>query len=326
MKSSVNVIWKILGKLIPILDFVLTPFTLLAAIWFFLIRKCGIERCFFSKKIFLSVGVFPIRDHYYEPLFNSGEINKKGGIRHLPGIDINTDEQLSVLSQFNFLTELKSIPFDSNGEVRFYYNNPSFFAGDAEYLYSMIRVKKPRKIIEIGSGFSTLMTLEAIRKNKSENTNYDCSVTCIEPYEMPWLEQTGVNVIRKKVEDVELSLFSNLGENDILFIDSSHIIRPDGDVLFEYLEILPMLKSGVIVHIHDIYTPYDYPIENYEKYVVFINEQYLVEALLTMNKSFRVIGALHYLKNNFPEALNAKFPIFAEHGKREPRSFWIVKN
>ena len=84
MKSSVNVIWKILGKLIPILDFVLTPFTLLAAIWFFLIRKCGIERCFFSKKIFLSVGVFPIRDHYYEPLFNSGEINKKGGIRHLP--------------------------------------------------------------------------------------------------------------------------------------------------------------------------------------------------------------------------------------------------
>ena len=143
---------------------------------------------------------------------------------------------------------------------------------------------------------------------------------------MPWLEQTGAEVIRKKVQELDHSLFSTLNENDILFIDSSHIIRPDGDVLYEYLEALPLLKSGVIVHIHDIYTPYDYPIENYEKYIVFINEQYLLEAFLTQNKNFRILGALNYLKNDFTAAFSARFPIFAEHGNRDPRSFWIVRN
>ena len=111
----------------------------------------------------------------------------------------------------------------------------------------MVRHFKPQCIIEIGSGSSTLMVRNAIARNKSDNPQYRCRHMCIEPYEQPWLEKTEVELIRDKVENVDKSFFQQLGPNDILFIDSSHIIRPQGDVLFEYLELLPTLASGVLV-------------------------------------------------------------------------------
>jgi hypothetical protein len=88
----------------------------------------------------------------------------------------------------------------------------------------MIRLKKPKRIIEIGSGHSTKIAQIAISKNSELNQNYTCNHICIEPYEMPWLEKLKVNVIREKVED--LDFFNILEKDDILFIDSSHIIRP----------------------------------------------------------------------------------------------------
>ena len=317
--------WKVVTKVLPLFDFLLLPLTFLASLWFLVIRKAGIEQAYFSKKIFLSVGVFPIRDHYYEPLFNAAHIRRENGDRYLPGINLNVEKQLQLLSSFNYAAELSLIPIDKKNDIKYYYNNPSFFAGDSEYLYNIIRLKKPRKIIEVGSGFSTLMMLEAIEKNRSENKDYDCKVICIEPYEMPWLEKTGVHVVRKMVQEIDRELFKELKEGDILFIDSSHIIRPGGDVLFEYLEILPTLNRGVIIHIHDIFTPRDYPFENYEKYIVFINEQYLVEAFLTLNKDFEILAAVNFLKRNYLEALQQKCPIISIKKDREPRSLWIVR-
>lgn len=99
-------------------------------------------------------------------------------------------------------------------------------------------------------------------------------------------------MIRQGVEDVDKSLFSELGKDDILFIDSSHIIRPQGDVLFEYLELLPVLRAGVIVHVHDIFSPREYPKELVMDEVKFWNEQYLLEAFLTSNHEWRIVGAL----------------------------------
>jgi len=311
-------------KLTPVLDILLSPFTLLAAFWFLIIRKTGVERTPLSRQIFYGVGVFPIRDHYYEPLFNSKYI-KKDRKRTLPGIDLNVDEQIRLLAQFSYGAELNAIPIEKPDNLRYYYKNPSYFEGDGEYLYSIIRLKKPKRIVEIGSGFSTLMMMEAIRANKTQDPNYDCEVTCIEPYEMPWLEQLGVNVIRKQAQDISLDEFTKLGAGDILFIDSSHMIRPDGDVLFEYLELLPNLRPGVLIHIHDIYTPNDYPFSNYEKFIVFINEQYLVEAFLSMNGSFKIIGTVSYLRRNYFKELSAAFPLIARFNDREPRSMWIEK-
>lgn len=129
------------------------------------------------------------------------------------------------------------------------------------------------------------MAIEALKKNRDEDPSYNCEHVCIEPYEMPWLETVDVSVVRKKVEEVELEFFSQLQKNDILFIDSSHVIRPQGDVVFEYLELLPSLNIGVVVHIHDIFSPKNYLAEWLQDDVRFWNEQYLLEAFLSHNNS-----------------------------------------
>jgi hypothetical protein len=140
---------------------------------------------------------------------------------------------------------------------------------------------------------------------------------------MPWLEKTGVSVIRKRIEDVDKGIFSELGNNDILFIDSSHIIRPQGDVLIEYLELLPSLNKGVIVHLHDIFSPKDYPQDWVLDRVLFWNEQYLLEAFLTSNRDWKIIGALNYLHHNHYEKLKEK--CFFLSPDREPGSFYIQR-
>jgi predicted O-methyltransferase YrrM len=210
--------------------------------------------------------------------------------------------------------------------LEFYYNNGSFEAGDAEYLYSLIRLVKPKRVVEIGSGYSTLMSRNAIRENQAENSAYSCDHICIEPYEQPWLEELGIRIIRRRVEECEIDLFTSLDRNDILFIDSSHVIRPQGDVLFEYLEVLPLLKPGVFVHIHDIFTPRDYPHDWVVDRIRLWNEQYLLEAFLSFNTQFRVVGALNFLKYHHPDALGEQFPMIrAAIEQREPGSFWIVR-
>ena len=118
-------------------------------------------------------------------------------------------------------------------------------------------------------------------------------------------------------------MFQELDAGDILFIDSSHMIRPQGDVVFEYLEILPTLKDGVIVHIHDIFSPRDYPADWVIDRVWFWNEQYLLEAFLTLNSDWKIIGALNYLRHNHYDKLKEKCPFLTQD--REPGSFYIQR-
>lgn len=322
MKSTIR---KIATPLFPVVDVILSPFTFLASLLLFSIRKIRVSNMPVSKFIFKKVGVFPIVDHYYEPLFNDKRLKLPlDQDRRLTGIDWNDNGQLALLEQFNYQKELSAMPWTKSGaEFSFYFDNPSFGPADAEYLYCMIRHYKPAQVIEIGSGYSTLMARQAINKNKEENPSYNCVHTCIEPYEMPWLEKTGVKVIRKLVEDIDLSVFKSLGKNDILFIDSSHMIRPQGDVLFEFLEILPVINSGVVIHVHDIFSPKDYTKKHIVDDVIFWNEQYLLEAFLSCNPHFEIIGALNYLKYHHPEQFAAKLPVFAGKPTHEPGSFWI---
>jgi len=317
---------KNIEKIIPFCDFLLMPLTFLSAGLFLVIRKLGMKRMVWSKKIFMKVGIFPVRDHYYEPLFNPKHLRKSlRENRTLFAVDFNTEEQLGILKKFRYNEELIRIPTKKTGKTEFYYRNNSFGLGDSEYLYNMIRFFKPKKIIEIGCGNSTLMAAGAIEQNKNENQNYHCEQICIEPYEMSWLEKLDLEVIRKKVENVDKQIFSNLEANDILFIDSSHMVRPQGDVLFEYLEVLPILNRGVLVHIHDIYTPKDYLDEWVLGDIKLWNEQYFLEAFLSFNSEYKIIGALNYLKHNYVKELSAKCPIFANNTSEEPCSFWMVK-
>tara|TARA_R110000772_G_scaffold184814_1_gene295836 strand:- start:685 stop:1635 length:951 start_codon:yes stop_codon:yes gene_type:complete len=305
-------------------DILLLPFVYFSAWILKAVRKKGVHRLPLIKGALLRVGIFPIRNHYYEPQFDFRESRLDySQDRKLPGIDLNLDTQLAYLEKFTYTKELENIPLTKGPELEFYLHNGSFESGDAEYWYQLIRTIKPKKIIEVGSGNSTLMAIKAIHENKAEDPTYHCEHTCIEPYEMPWLEKTNVAVLRRKVEEVELDFFSQLEENDILFIDSSHVIRPQGDVLFEYLQLLPSLKKGVIVHVHDIFFPKNYPREWLEDKVILWNEQYLLEAFLSHNSSWEIIGALNYLSSHHAEKFKAISPFPAD--QRNPGSFYMKK-
>ena len=312
--------------IMPIIDVMFVIFTYPSAFLLKLIRRAGVDRMPLCKNALFKVGVFPILDHYYEPQFD----NRKNQIdfsqeRNLPGIDWRVSDQLKMLKTLTFSGELTGILQGKTKEnpLEFHLDNGSFESGDAECWYQIIRANKPKRIIEIGSGNSTLMAIKAIKKNQSEQLNYTCEHICIEPYEMPWLEQMDITIIREKVEEIDLSFFSQLKENDILFIDSSHVIRPQGDVLFEYLELLPSLNKGVIVHIHDIFSPRNYPKSWLQDDIRFWNEQYLVEAFLSNNDSWEIIASLNFLHHNYYNLLKEVAPFLTP--EREPGSFYIKK-
>lgn len=312
--------------LIPAGDVALLPLTFLSALWLKLIRRVGVYRMRASRALFNKVGVFPIRDHYYEPAFNPRHLRRPlSEERHLPGVDLDIEGQLDTLARFEFASELTRFPRFATEPGTFYYDNPNFPPGDSEYLYSVIRQFKPRRILEIGSGFSTLMMVNALAANSSDSASYRCELHCIEPYEMDWLDRIpGVEVIRQRVEEIEASAVERLEANDILFIDSSHVIRPQGDVLKVYLEFLPVLRPGVLVQIHDIFTPRDYPAGWLVEQVRLWNEQYLLEAFLSCNTRFKVLGALNLLSKRYPDRLAEKFPVFREKaGNCDPGSIWL---
>ncbi|MDJ0793842.1 MAG: class I SAM-dependent methyltransferase [Woeseiaceae bacterium] len=306
------------------IDLLVFIFVYPAALLLKLVRGLGVEALPLSKNALLNVGVFPIIDHYYEPQFDYR--NPDLGIRHdrnLRGIVWNTDGQLDTLSRFRFSEELADVPQESAGTGDYYLNNAQFGSGDAEVWYQVIRAFKPKRIIEIGSGYSTLMAIKATKKNRETDAAYRCEHICIEPYERRWLEESGVTVVRERVETLPMSFFAQLEESDILFIDSSHIIRPGGDVLFEYLELLPSLNKGVIVHIHDIFSPNDYPEDWLHDMVKFWNEQYVLEAFLTHNTSWEILAALNYLSQHHYDKLKAAAPFMTP--ARQPGSFYIRK-
>ncbi len=316
----------IVKAVVPVLDWVLAPAVFVAAVLLKSVRRVGVYRMTVCRSIFFRVGVFPIRDHYYEPLFNPAHLHEPlDRDRRLPALDMNVPEQLATLRRFVYANELLALPLVPAGPGEFGYLNDNFGPGDAEFYYSLIRSCKPSRIVEIGSGFSTLIGRKAIAANVVENGDYRCQYTCIEPFEMPWLERIdGIEVVRKQLQEVDPALFGALRENDILFIDSSHVVRPQGDVVREYLELLPMIGSGTYVHVHDMFTPRDYPAVWMKDQLRLWNEQYLVEAFLSFNPEFRVVGALSFLRYHHPAALAAAFPMFAKRIEGyEPVSFWM---
>ncbi len=318
------------GFLKSINDIIYLPLTFAGGIALKRMRSNNFKRYPRNKRLLYKLGVFPIIDHYYEPLFIPSQVRHSlRKDRFLPSISLNIEEQLDILQGFDYATELLAIPMEKPDHTEYYYNNYSFLSGDSEYLYNVIRYYKPRRIVEIGSGFSTLMAAKATEKNKDEDSSYRCNIVCIEPFEHPWLEKLDVEVKRTLVEDLDLHFFESLEANDILFIDSSHIIKPQGDVLFLFLHVLPILKPGVLVHVHDIFTPRDYLDDWVLTKNRLWNEQYLLEAFMSFNEKFKIIGALNFLRHYYLEELSMACPVMKkqihEGTDREPGSFWMQK-
>jgi hypothetical protein len=315
---------RIANAVAPFFDLILCVLVIPAALLLKFVRRLGMSRLKLTRATLIQVGVLPVRNHYYEPFVIPSELRHPlNQERELPGIDLNINGQLDFLSTLTFEKELTHLALPGAGITDFRFGNDSFESGDAEYLYQVIRRIKPARIYEIGSGFSTLMARAAIKKNREENAAYKCRHLCIEPYEARWLESTGVEVIRQRVEDIDKALFRELVGGDLLFIDSSHMIRPQGDVVTEYLEILPILSVGVVVHIHDVFTPRDYPKEWVIDSLLLWNEQYLMEAFLTDNQKWMIIGALNLLKNRHFDALKRACPYLT--ADREPGSLYIQR-
>ncbi len=249
------------------------------------------------------------------------------------GIDPRTDAQLRLLEAFQsaFKAEYDAFPrAASDGVQRFHLNNGWYEKVDAEILYSVIRHFRPARIIEIGSGLTTMLSAQTIRKNTAEDPAYRCEFTAIEPFPVrlsPTALPPDFKLIQQRVQEVPLSTFSQLQENDILFIDSSHVCRTGSDVNYEILEILPRLNQGVLIHFHDIFLPWEYP----RSWVVgdhrFLTEQYVLQAFLSCNLDFEIVWGSYHMLREHPQALDQAFATFRPDitppGTFLPGSFWI---
>jgi hypothetical protein len=260
--------------------------------------------------------------HFYQPIPDTQSLPKTLWSRPstLVGIDMNDSVQLDLLRKRfpKFREEYEQFPTKPTGEPsRFYLNNGPFDGADALVAYCMVRHFQPDLIIEVGSGFSSLVSGEAAAKNNSS------ALICIEPFPQEFLKQgfPGLHsLIEKRVEDVDLEFFSELGSGDILFIDSSHTVRIGGDVNYLFLEVLPRLKPGVIVHVHDIFLPFEYRRDWVMDEFRFWTEQYLLQAFLSFNSEFEVLVANSYLSHYYKDDLKAAFPSLASWGGG---SFWM---
>lgn len=161
------------------------------------------------------------------------------------------------------------------------WNNGYLPGLDIASLYTLVAELKPAKYVEIGSGNSTKVAAKAIRESGSAT-----QITSIDPFPRVDMDQLAQHIIRKTIDKADMSIFDELGEGDILYVDNSHVCFPNSDVTIFFLDILPRLKKGVIVHVHDIYIPYDYPDFMIRR---FYSEQYLLATYLLNSPNFEII-------------------------------------
>jgi hypothetical protein len=285
--------------------------------------------------IFSRHGYHLLKKHYFLPIPDRAELGDDfwEGQSELVGIEMNEAGALALLrdvfppyvAEFDRLFPLH--PTDD--PQQFYLINGNFMAVDAHVYYSFIRHLRPRRVVEIGSGYSTLVAAACAQKLEQEGEAAP-HLTAIEPFPSPFLRAgfPGLSrLIEEKVQDVDLGVFTSLEAGDILFIDSTHVLRAGGDVQLEYCEILPRLAPGVVVHIHDISLPKPYPRVYIEKNHYYWNEQYVLQTFLAFNSRFEVLWPGNYMMVKFPELVRRGFPSFdamrESFPQSEPSSFWL---
>jgi len=284
-----------------------------------MIEKLIRKFCLLTWRFWEKLGVHVIPNHFYWPVTDSKRIENHDFDMLFPldGIQLDVEVMRAKIEAFGkYREEYVNIHRESG-----YSSN-----GDGAILYSMLRDLKPRKIIEVGSGYSTVIMYNALKKNSDED-EVKGEVISIEPYPRPVLRElvasTEVRLIERKVEDVEESLFSQLNSGDVLFIDTSHVVDIANDVHFLYLRVMPQIPVGVVIHIHDIRFPYEYP----KSWVLdgrkHWTEQYLLHMFLAYNESFEVIFASNYLCQTSRSLMAENLYGLSQSGEGWPGSFWI---
>jgi len=259
-------------------------------------------------------GAYP-PGHYYSPIPSRDDIlsyikSKRPPNDAIPGIELNKDRQYKLLREcINFYHD---IPFPEKPTPghRYYYDNPWFSYSDAIFLYCFLRKFTPKRIIEIGSGFSSaamLDTIDSIFPQKPE-------ITFVEPYPERLLsllkdgDRKRIKLIDKKVQEVPPDVLLSLKSGDLLFIDSSHVVKCNSDLHFLMFEILPYLKPGVFVHFHDVFYPFEYPPE-WLMEGRYWNENYFLHAFLMYNSEWQIIFFNTYIHYIFGDLIKEKMPL-----------------
>ena len=236
---------------------------------------------------------------FYSPLPVLSEVAETRELWDRPselvGVGFDLDEMKGRLAA---LVEAHGGEFDAlpaYGEIKALGYGPGFPVVDAMTTFLMVRDLRPARYVEIGSGLSTYYAWLAAAANVREGR--PCEVTCVDPFptgRLAELEAPAVKAVVSKVEATDLGLFEELEAGDLLFIDSTHVLKLGGDVAFLFLEVLPRLRPGVVVHVHDIHFPYNtpYPAEQYvfrAKWPLYRTEAMVLQAFLSFNRDFEIV-------------------------------------
>jgi predicted O-methyltransferase YrrM len=274
-------------------------------------KKLFLHYFFWIHKFFTRLGIHVLPVHYYSPVPDIIELEKTKDVwavkSELPGIHVDLDEQVDNLTRI-------CLPFQKEyigNRIRKESMNLGFGTGfkfvEAQALHGVVRHYGPARVIEVGSGSSSYCILKALEKNREE-TGKDFSLTCIEPFPSHSLKSSSeINLMPRQAQTVPFEVFSELDKGDLLFIDSTHTVKPGGDVNYLILEVLPRLRQGVIVHFHDIFLPFDYDPAVLNTYFHW-TETSLLRAFLVGNERAGIIFCLSHLHYDRQEDLKKVFP------------------
>lgn len=287
----------------------------------------GIIRSAF--RIFQSLGISLVPNHYYWPVPDLKELEaRKWPADQFPiGVDLALEKQIDFLRTVVPLYEPEwgstSGPIGIAGYTR---GNGFFETVDAEIAYCLVRHLKPKRIIEVGGGYSSRVMAAALDMNlKMDGVRGELLTIDPHPDRFPKEALSDrVRLIAASVQSIDLDIFLSLEDGDFLFLDSTHVVGVGSDVVREYLEILPRLNRGVLIHAHDIFIPSEYPRKMVLQSLSFWSEQYLLEALLTFNPRFEVVWGSSAMQGFNPEALEHAFPHWKhsyQNMAREKRRF-----
>ncbi len=233
--------------------------------------------------------------HFYSPIPDVGELRARRerifdrSLRTLPGIELHEAAQVELVRSFLPYYAEQPFPAQRSATCRYWFENEYYSYSDALFLYFVLRHARPRRVIEVGSGFSTAALLDTSERFLGGALR----VTCIEPdparlRSLLWpRDRAAVEIVERPVQDVPLERFDELASGDVLFVDSTHVLKTGSDVCFLLFEVLPRLAPGVLVHVHDVHYPFEYPAEWALEGRAW-NEAYALRAFLQFNQAFRV--------------------------------------
>jgi hypothetical protein len=278
-------------------------------------------------RLHLAPWLFVPPGHFYSPMPSLDEVRRDEqrifppAPRELPGIALNEAWQLAMLEQLQLYYDSQPFSAEKTPNLRYFFKNPYYSYSDAIFLHCMIRYARPRRIIEVGSGYSSCVTLD------TNEIFFDNRIACTfvdpHPQRLHTLLREGdlqrIEILDRGAQEIPLDRFRALEANDILFIDSTHVAKVGSDVNYIFGEILPTLRPGVYVHLHDIFYPFEYPKEFIYEGRAW-TEAYLLRAFLAFNSSYEITLFNTFLERFHRERFVSTMPLCL---KDEGGSIWL---